>query len=86
MQTETTFQDLVSQLDSSAVAFDTDNPVNPELGAALRDTLADADIYAANTLDDQERVGVSPNGTAAVADGRLTVELPPVSWTAISLG
>lgn len=43
MQTETTFQDLVSQLDSSAVAFDTDNPVNPELGAALRDTLANAD-------------------------------------------
>lgn len=43
MQTETTCQDLVSQLDSSAVAFDTDNPVNPELGAALRDTLADAD-------------------------------------------
>lgn len=43
MQTETTFQDLVSQLDSSAVAFGTDNPVNLELGAALRDTLANAD-------------------------------------------
>ena len=43
MQTETTFQDLVSQLDSSAVAFGTDNPVNAELGAALRETLANAD-------------------------------------------
>ncbi|RYZ29464.1 MAG: alpha-L-arabinofuranosidase, partial [Propionibacteriaceae bacterium] len=49
-------------------------------------TLADADIYAANTLEDRERVGVAPNDSATVADGRLTVELPPVSWTAISLG
>jgi len=49
-------------------------------------TLADDDIYAANTLADRERVGVGPNGSAAVAEGRLTVSLPPVSWTAVSLG
>ena len=49
-------------------------------------TLADADIYAANTLADQERVAVAPNPSAVVADGRLTVELPAVSWTAIALG
>ena len=49
-------------------------------------TLADADVYAANTLADQERVGVSPNPSATVADGKLTVELPACSWTALSLG
>ena len=48
-------------------------------------TLADDDIYAKNTLADRERVGVSPNLSAVVTDGRLTVELPPVSWTAIAL-
>ena len=49
-------------------------------------TLADDDIYAANTLADQNRVGVAANATARIADGRLTIELPAVSWTAISLG
>ena len=49
-------------------------------------TLADDDIYAANTLADRERVGVAPNPSATVTDGRLTVELPRVSWTAVALG
>ena len=49
-------------------------------------TLADDDMYAKNTLTDQNRVGVAPNPSAVVADGTLTLELPPVSWTAISLG
>ncbi|HEX8487409.1 MAG TPA: alpha-L-arabinofuranosidase C-terminal domain-containing protein, partial [Propionibacteriaceae bacterium] len=49
-------------------------------------TLSDSDIYARNTLDDQNRVGLSPNDSARIADGQLTVELPAVSWTAIALG
>jgi alpha-N-arabinofuranosidase len=49
-------------------------------------TLADSDIYAKNTLAEQDRVGVAPNESVAVAEGTLTVELPAVSWTAISLG
>jgi alpha-N-arabinofuranosidase len=48
-------------------------------------TLADSDVYARNTLTDQYRVTPSPNPSAALADGVLTVELPPVSWTAIAL-
>ena len=43
MQSEATLEELVSQLDSSSVAFGTDNPVNAELGAALERALADAD-------------------------------------------
>ncbi|MGW0607429.1 arabinosylfuranosidase ArfA [Streptomyces sp. NPDC002640] len=48
-------------------------------------TLADADVYAKNTLADPERVAPSVNASAAVSDGVLSVELPPVSWTAIAL-
>ncbi|MDX3516719.1 alpha-L-arabinofuranosidase C-terminal domain-containing protein [Streptomyces scabiei] len=49
-------------------------------------TLADSDVYAKNTLAEQHRVTPSASTSATLADGMLTVELPPVSWTAIALG
>jgi alpha-N-arabinofuranosidase len=49
-------------------------------------TLADDDIYARNTLADQDRVGVHPNDSAVITEGTLTITLPAVSWTAIALG
>ena len=49
-------------------------------------TLADADPYAKNTLAEPDRVQLQTNATAAVADGVVSVELPPVSWTALALG
>ena len=48
--------------------------------------IADDDVYAINTKDNPERVGLKPNTTAAMEDGVLTVTLPAVSWTAVSLG
>jgi alpha-L-arabinofuranosidase len=48
-------------------------------------TLADTDVYAKNTLADQDRVKPAANASAALADGVLTIELPPVSWTAAAL-
>jgi alpha-N-arabinofuranosidase len=48
-------------------------------------TLADADVYAKNTLAGQYRVEPAANASAAIADGVLTIELPPVSWTAAAL-
>jgi alpha-L-arabinofuranosidase len=48
-------------------------------------TLADADPYAKNTLDAPDRVGLVLNGSAVVKDGVLTITVPPVSWTAVSL-
>ena len=48
-------------------------------------TLADADPHAQNTLASPDRVRPFPNGSARLADGVLTIELPPVSWTAIAL-
>jgi len=49
-------------------------------------TLHDADPYAKNTLADQNRVGLSDLVGSELADGTLTVTLPPVSWSAIALG
>lgn len=47
--------------------------------------LHDDDPYAKNTLDDQDRVALTHNASAILQDGTLTVDLPPVSWTAISV-
>ncbi len=60
-----------------------------DLGArAVQEALSlfDDDVYAKNTLAEPERVGLRANTTATLADGVLTVELPPVSWTAVALG
>jgi alpha-N-arabinofuranosidase len=48
-------------------------------------TLADPDVYAKNTLAEQLRVTPSANTSATLVDGVLTLELPPVSWTAIAM-
>jgi alpha-N-arabinofuranosidase len=49
-------------------------------------TLSDADPYATNTREQPGRVRLQPNATAVVSGGVVTVELPPVSWTALALG
>jgi len=48
-------------------------------------TLSDEDLYAKNTLADQNRVGLTDNTSAVAADGTITITLPPVSWSALSL-
>jgi alpha-L-arabinofuranosidase len=48
-------------------------------------TLHDDDIHAKNTLDDPERVGLTPNTSHSIGDGTLRITLPPVSWTAVTL-
>ncbi|MFD1714231.1 alpha-N-arabinofuranosidase [Amnibacterium flavum] len=48
-------------------------------------TMHDEDLDAVNTLADQTRVGLADNASAAISGTTLTVELPPVSWTAIEL-
>jgi alpha-N-arabinofuranosidase len=47
--------------------------------------LADDDVTARNTLDDPERVGLRPLDSAVIDGGVLRLELPPVSWVAITL-
>lgn len=48
-------------------------------------TLADSDMHAKNTLAEQHRVTPSANTSVTLVDGVLTIELPPISWTAIAL-
>lgn len=48
-------------------------------------TLANPDPYAKATPDDDGALAPRGNGTAAVSDGRLRVELPPVSWSVVRL-
>lgn len=48
--------------------------------------LHDDDLYAANSLEHPERVGVRPLDDARVSDGILSLRLPAVSWAAVRLG
>jgi alpha-N-arabinofuranosidase len=48
-------------------------------------TLHDEDPYASNTAANPRRVTPAANTTARLAQKRLSVTLPPISWTAISL-
>jgi alpha-N-arabinofuranosidase len=72
-----------SQEESATVSIDVAALPSAVVAQAL--TLADDDVYAKNTLADQHRVGLVANESAVVADGVLTITLPPVSWTALSL-
>jgi alpha-N-arabinofuranosidase len=59
-----------------------------DLGASKileRLTLSDDDVYAKNTLAEQNRVQLHENVTATINDSIVTITLPPVSWTAIAL-
>jgi len=56
------------------------------IGVLQVQTLSDADVYAKNTLDAQDRVGLTANDSATVTGGAVTITLPPVSWTALALG
>lgn len=49
-------------------------------------TLSDPDVYAQNTLEQPNRVGLISNESVVTAEGTITITLPAVSWTAISLG
>ncbi|WP_258804190.1 alpha-N-arabinofuranosidase [Pseudarthrobacter sp. NS4] len=48
-------------------------------------SLFDTDVYAKNTLEEPERVTMKTNTSATLDGGAVTITLPPVSWTAVSL-
>ncbi|MHA7143546.1 arabinosylfuranosidase ArfA [Arthrobacter sp. TmT3-37] len=48
-------------------------------------SLYDTDVYAKNTLEEPERVTMKTNTSAKLDGGAVTITLPPVSWTAVSL-
>jgi alpha-N-arabinofuranosidase len=49
------------------------------------ETLHDDDIHATNTAAEPDRVAPATNSSARLQDGVVSITLPPVSWTAVSL-
>lgn len=76
---------LVNRSQTDAATVTVDLGAFGELALLESQTLTDDDIDAKNTLDDQERVRLRPAENVVVGDGVVTVTLPPVSWTALSL-
>ena len=71
------------RIESTTVTVDLAGFGGAELLEAL--TLADAELHAKNTLEQPERVGLTANASVRADGTQLTIELPAVSWTAISL-
>jgi alpha-L-arabinofuranosidase len=72
-----------SQDAATTVSMDVGSLGAVRLGESI--TLADDDPTATNTLEHQERVAPASNRSGRIEDGVLTVELPPISWTALQL-
>jgi alpha-N-arabinofuranosidase len=49
-------------------------------------TISDPDPHVCNTISAPDRVRPELNHTARHEDGVLSISLPPVSWTAITIG
>ena len=48
-------------------------------------TLSDTDVYAVNSLENPERVVPQVNEQVMIEDGKLTIVLPAVSWTTLTI-
>jgi len=46
----------------------------------------DDDLHAVNDLSNTSRVGLRTNESVRREGDTITIELPPVSWTALSIG
>ena len=77
---------LVNRSLEEEVTIDIDVRLLGKVELRRVESLYDDDIHAANTLREQERVGLRPNESARLEHGTVTITLPPVSWTAITLG
>jgi len=85
-QTGATAVFLVNRSQDEPATVTIDVSALPSAVVSTAVTLSDDDVYAKNTLEDPQRVGLVPNESVVVDDdGRLTITLPPVSWTALSL-
>ncbi|WP_288239957.1 alpha-L-arabinofuranosidase C-terminal domain-containing protein, partial [uncultured Bifidobacterium sp.] len=70
-----------------ASEFEIKLPEGAEVASVDARTLHDDDLFAANTLDDQNRVTLHANESAAydAETGTVRVSLPPVSWNALHI-
>ncbi|MGI9822698.1 alpha-N-arabinofuranosidase [Agromyces sp. Marseille-Q5079] len=77
---------LVNRSQTEALTVTVDISGLGEVSVLESHTLTDDDVYAKNTLEQPERVAPSANESIAIDGGELTITLPPVSWSAVSLG
>jgi alpha-N-arabinofuranosidase len=77
---------LVNRHLDEAVEIVIDTSILGEVSVESVESLYDDDIHAANTRDEPERVGLKGNDSARMSDHELRITLPPVSWTAVTLG
>jgi alpha-L-arabinofuranosidase len=79
LQNRSTTEATEITIDVSALGTDAD--------AAVRAVgIWDEDVTAVNDLRDTERVGLRTNDSVRREGGTLTLTLPPVSWTAVTIG
>jgi alpha-L-arabinofuranosidase len=77
---------LVNRSQTDEVTMTISIPALGDVSVREAHTLADVDSTAANTLAARERVGLTKNTSVTVVADEITVALPPISWTALSLG
>ncbi|MBW8762517.1 MAG: alpha-N-arabinofuranosidase [Microbacterium sp.] len=77
---------LVNRSVSESITVTVDAAGLDDVSILETHTLTDVDIHARNTLENRERVAPASNDSVSLADGVLTITLPPVSWSAVSLG
>ncbi|WP_314504596.1 alpha-N-arabinofuranosidase [uncultured Microbacterium sp.] len=76
---------LVNRSLEEEVTLDIDVRLLGDVQLGSVESLWDEDIHASNTLENPERVGLRRNESARLHDGTVTITLPPVSWTAMTL-
>lgn len=76
---------VVNRSMTEEATLEIDTAVLGEVEIVSATTLHDDDIHAANTLTDPERISPASNTSIRVDGDRLSITLPPVSWTAVAL-
>ncbi|WP_165067724.1 arabinosylfuranosidase ArfA [Marisediminicola senii] len=76
---------VVNRSVSGPVQMNFDTVSLGQVSEATAQTLSDDDAYASNTMADPYRVGMASNGSLTFNGEQINIELPPVSWTVITL-
>ncbi|WP_129337601.1 alpha-N-arabinofuranosidase [Cellulomonas endophytica] len=76
---------VVNRSTTDPVALDVDLRSVPGLRLVEATSLSNPDHTWTASADDDTSVRPQPNGTVAVADGRLSGTVPPVSWSVLRL-
>jgi alpha-N-arabinofuranosidase len=76
---------LVNRDERSPASVEIDVRMLGKVAIQSAQTLSDDDPHATNSLQHQDRVVLAANPTATLRAGTVTIVLPPVSWTALTL-